>query len=155
MRKLQLFILMISLCGVMPVFATQAIYPFENPQQRSQFYNLIAQLRCLVCQNESLADSNAGLAKDLRKEVYHMVLNGKNDNQIKTYLVNRYSDFVLFKPPVNRLTYLLWYGPFIFLIAAFLALLLIVRARRKLKQQQRLTPQEQQRLHNILSGDDS
>lgn len=93
-----------------------SLYPLETIKKEAQFEHLLKNLRCLVCQNQDLADSNAQLAKDLRLQVYHLVQDGKTDNEITEYLSSRYGDFVLFKPPVKGLTLLLWYGPFLFLI---------------------------------------
>lgn len=90
-------------------------YPLETPRQEAQFHHLLKELRCLVCQNQDLADSNAGLANDLRDEVYRLVRDGKSDNEIITYLTTRYGDFILFNPPVKALTALLWFGPALFL----------------------------------------
>lgn len=97
-------------------------YQFLNANQETQFHHLIGELRCLVCQNQSLADSNAPLAKDLRNTVYQQILEGKSDSEIKQYLVQRYGDYVLFKPPMTHATYILWFGPFSFLVLAFIIL---------------------------------
>lgn len=93
-----------------------SLYPLNTPQKEAQFEHLLKNLRCLVCQNQDLADSNADLAKDLRLQVYNLVKEGKSDTEITDYLTTRYGDFVLFKPPVKALTFLLWFGPFLFLI---------------------------------------
>jgi cytochrome c-type biogenesis protein CcmH len=98
-----------------PVFAN-TFYPLETPKQEAQFTHLLHELRCLVCQNQDLADSNAELAKDLRNEVYELVKSGKSDYEIVQYLTARYGDFILFKPPVKMVTSLLWFGPALFLI---------------------------------------
>jgi len=92
------------------------MYPLDTPKQEAQFEHLLKDLRCLVCQNQDLADSNADLAKDLRLQVYNLVKEGKSDTEINDYLSARYGDFVLFKPPVKSLTLMLWFGPFLFLI---------------------------------------
>ena len=97
-----------------------SLYPLETPQKEAQFNHLLKNLRCLVCQNQDLADSNAGLAKDLREQVYHLVQEGKTDNEVEQYLADRYGDFVLFKPPVKGLTLLLWFGPLLFLVLGVL-----------------------------------
>lgn len=116
-----------SLC-IMYVFFSQclyanAIYPFDTPKQHAQFRGLLRDLRCLVCQNQDLADSNAGLAKDLRDEVYAHVQAGESDDEIIRYLTMRYGDFILFKPPVKAITSMLWFGPLLFLaIGLFLFL---------------------------------
>lgn len=97
------------------ILHADAIYPFEKPKQQAQFRGLLRDLRCLVCQNQDLADSNAGLAKDLRDEVYAHVQAGESDDEIIRYLTMRYGDFILFKPPVKVVTSMLWFGPFLFL----------------------------------------
>ena len=99
---------------------TNTIYPFDSPKQEAQFSHLLRDLRCLVCQNQDLADSNAALAKDLRNEVYGLVRNGQSDEEIIHYLTYRYGDFILFKPPVKAVTALLWFGPFIFMLFGLL-----------------------------------
>lgn len=91
--------------------------------------NLEDELRCLVCQNQTLADSNAGLAGDLRREVRELAQQGKNDAEIKDYLVARYGDFVLYKPPVKPTTWLLWFGPFAFLLGGAVVWLAVLRRR--------------------------
>ncbi|MFA6302990.1 MAG: cytochrome c-type biogenesis protein [Legionella sp.] len=96
-----------------------SLYPFDSLKQEVQFQHLLKDLRCLVCQNQDLADSNAPLAKDLRDQVYLMVQDGKTDSEINEYLTDRYGDFILFKPPVKAITYLLWFGPFVFLVLGF------------------------------------
>lgn len=103
--------------------ATIDNYQFTYLQQEKRFHSLISELRCLVCQNQNLADSNAPLAKDLRNEVYEQIIHGQSDSEIKKYLIQRYGDYVLFKPPMNKSTYILWFGPFSFLLLAFLLLL--------------------------------
>ncbi|CAG0951051.1 Cytochrome c-type biogenesis protein CcmH [Burkholderiales bacterium] len=92
---------------------------------------LEADLRCLVCQNQTLADSNAPLAEDLRREVRTLALSGKSDDEIRAFLVARYGDFVLYRPPVKESTWLLWFGPFLLLAGGVGAWLAIVRRRRR------------------------
>ncbi len=94
-------------------------YPFSTEKQHQQFESLITELRCLVCQNENLADSNADLAKDLRQQIYQMIQEKKTDAEIKNYLVVRYGHFILFRPPLQVTTYILWFAPFILLILGF------------------------------------
>ena len=86
---------------------------FDEPADEARYKRLIAELRCLVCQNQNLADSNAELATDLRNETYSMVKAGKTDEEIVTFMVNRYGDFVLYRPPVKSTTFVLWFGPLI------------------------------------------
>ena len=110
--------------GLLLIFSVTAqatpLYPFESSAQSEQFNYLLRHLRCLVCQNQDLADSNAGLANDLRAEVYRHVNAGESTDEIITYLTDRYGDFILFSPPVKSVTFLLWAGPFIFLLLGFL-----------------------------------
>ncbi len=99
---------------------TNTLYPLNTLKQDAQFTHLLRELRCLVCQNQDLADSNAGLAKDLRDEVYHLVKEGKSDDEVVHYLTARYGDFILFKPPVKAVTALLWFGPALFMLLGVL-----------------------------------
>ena len=123
---------MLAFAGTLQVQA-QAIepLPFQNQKQEVRFQNLTKQLRCLVCQNESLADSNAELARDLRLEVFKLMQQGQSDDQIKQYLVARYSKFVLYDPPVEPGTWLLWFGPAAILLAGAGVVLVAVRKRRR------------------------
>ena len=107
-------------------------YPFGSPAQEQQFYSLITQLRCLVCQNQDLLDSNAPLAEDLRDEVYHMVNSGQSNDTILAYLTDRYGDYILFQPPFNKITLFLWLGPFTLLIMAIVILLFVIKRRNKM-----------------------
>jgi cytochrome c-type biogenesis protein CcmH len=93
--------------------------PFENEAEEQRFQALARELRCLVCQNQNIADSDAGLAKDLRNEVFEMMRAGKSDNEIKQFLVERYGDFVLYDPPFKTTTLVLWVGPLLVLIVGF------------------------------------
>jgi len=97
-------------------YAGEDLYPFNSLEKQKQFTQLTQQLRCLVCQNQSLADSYAPLAKDIKKIVYNRVKRGDSSSSIKHYFVNRYGNFILFKPPVNKTTYFLWSAPLIFLL---------------------------------------
>jgi cytochrome c-type biogenesis protein CcmH len=100
----------------------QTFYPFHSTTDATRFEYFIKEIRCVVCQNQSLADSNAPLANDLRKKIYEMMLNKKNNEEIKDYLVKRYGEFILLNPRVNKLTLLLWSFPFLGLIFAFFCL---------------------------------
>ena len=106
-------------------FAQQPV----DPVLRDRLKKLEEELRCLVCQNQTLADSNAPLAEDLRREVRELAAQGKNDTEIKDFLVQRYGDFVLYKPPVKETTWLLWFGPFVLLGGGFLTWVLVLRRR--------------------------
>jgi cytochrome c-type biogenesis protein CcmH len=102
---------------------------FTDPVRAARYKTLIEELRCLVCQNQSLADSNAELAADLRHEVYKMVSDGADEDAVKAFMVSRYSEYVLYEPPVTTGTVLLWSGPLLFVLIGFGILILRVRAR--------------------------
>ncbi len=97
------------------VSAPKAIYEFASHQQAQQFTQLTEELRCVVCQNQTIANSNAPLAYDLRDLIYHKVVAGESSEAIKAYLLTRYGDFILYKPPLNRQTWLLWFTPVLLL----------------------------------------
>lgn len=105
---------------------------FETPEQEARFKELTFELRCLVCQNQNLADSDATLAHDLRREVHEMLMDGKTNEQIKEFMVQRYGDFVLYRPPVQTNTYLLWLAPLIMLLGGALILRANIKKRASL-----------------------
>jgi len=111
--KSVLFSLLLALAA--PVWAGEAASVGEDPVIEQRMVKLAEELRCLVCQNESLAGSHAELAEDLRKEIRAQMKAGKNDKEVIEYLTTRYGDFVLYRPPFKPLTYLLWLGPLLFL----------------------------------------
>jgi cytochrome c-type biogenesis protein CcmH len=102
---------------------------FDDPATELRFKKLTEELRCLVCQNQSLADSHAELAQDLRNEVYRMVNAGDSNKEIIDYMVTRYGDFVLYRPPVKNTTYFLWFGPFLILLIAIIIIARVTRSR--------------------------
>ena len=103
---------------------------FENFSQESRYLDLIDNIRCPVCQGQSIGGSNSDLAKDLREQVRQMILNDKSDNDIHLFMIERYGDFVIFKPPINLKTYLLWFTPLIFLVLCFIYLIRIISKKR-------------------------
>lgn len=123
--------LLLAWCLATPLLAEEPLV-FDSPAQQQRFENLTKQLRCLVCQNQSLADSDAQLAHDLRRDVYNMMLAGKTDEDIKRFLVDRYGDFVLYRPPVQSNTLLLWAGPGLLLVLGAAVVVFQVRRRRSL-----------------------
>lgn len=114
---------LLLLLALMPLAAWPAfdVLEFDTPEQEARFQQLTQELRCLVCQNQNLADSDAELARDLRLEVYQMVRSGQDADEIKAFLVARYGDFVLYRPPVQRNTLLLWGMPVLLLLIAAVA----------------------------------
>ncbi len=141
-------ILLFSITAPLPA-ATLAEYKFEDPAKSEDFRAIIEEMRCLVCQNESLAGSNAELAVDLRNEIYDMMQAGQTKDDVIQFMVARYGDFVLYNPPMKPSTYPLWFGPLIlFLIGAIL--LLRTLNRKKQSQEATLSDDEQQRLASLL-----
>lgn len=100
--------------------SAETVLKFENDEQSALYLRLTQEFRCLKCQNQNLADSNADLAQDLRNEIYQAVVSGQGRQEISDYLVARYGDFVLYRPPVKKVTYLLWFGPFVLLLFAII-----------------------------------
>lgn len=113
------------------VIARAAIesYPFDDEQQQKQFNSLIVELRCPKCQNQSLADSNSDIARDLKDKVHDLVVSGNTDEQIMKYLVARYGDFITYQPPVRVNTLLLWSGPLLILLVSLAVAFFRVRAQ--------------------------
>ncbi len=125
-------------------------FKFDSPGQEKEFRELISKLRCLVCQNESLEGSQAGLAQDLREEVYGMMREGQSRQEILTFLTDRYGDFVLYDPPLKPSTYFLWFGPFVLIgIAAYFMVRSLVRSRAG--PPTTLSDNERQRLQQLLN----
>jgi cytochrome c-type biogenesis protein CcmH len=126
--------LLLALQCALPAFANEAQPLAEDPVVEKRLIGISAELRCLVCQNESLAGSRADLALDLRREIRTLIKDGKTDAEITDFMVSRYGDFVLYRPPVNRVTWLLWFGPFVLLLGAVVVLVRMVRQSQNSKQ---------------------
>src|SRR5438046_6988162 len=126
-RPVVLLLLLLLSCMAFALATVAAQSAADDPAMEARLRNLSQELRCLVCQNETLADSRADLAEDLRKEIREQMQQGKSDQEIIAFLTQRYGDFVLYKPPVKATTYLLWFGPFVLLIAGTLVLFRFLR----------------------------
>ena len=135
-----------------PLRAKEAAPLAEDPAVEARLVEISQELRCLVCQNESLASSRAELADDLRREVRDLIRDEKTDEEIKAFLVSRYGDFVLYRPEVKPLTWVLWFGPFLLLLLGVWALILYVRQRRDQVQTTALSDEERQRAQDLLKG---
>lgn len=136
----------------LPGLAVAALGGFETPQEEARFRSLSEQLRCLVCQGQSIADSNAELAIDLKREVRRMILDGQSDAEIKEFMVARYGEFVLFKPPVKTSTYFLWFGPFALLIIGLMTWFLLARRRQADRSGGALSATERERVARLLQS---
>jgi len=132
MKLITLLLLLLGFSAYAQLQQVQEPLVFESQQQQDRFDQLTKELRCLVCQNQNLADSDAPLAHDLKREVHAMLQTGQNDEQIKLFMVERYGDFVLYRPPVQINTYLLWVGPLILLLGGALVLRSNIKKRAAL-----------------------
>jgi len=122
MMELRLIIMaLICLFIAQIAFAVEDSYPFASADKQQRFVNLTKELRCTACQNQTLFDSTAGLAVDLRAQIYSMLKNGESDNKIRNYLSDRYGDFIRFNPPLRIQTLVLWLGPLVMLLVAALS----------------------------------
>jgi len=126
-----LLILLLALQCAVGAQANEAAPLAEDPVVEQRLIVIAEELRCLVCQNESLAGSRSDLANDLRREVRTLIKTGKTDAEIREYLVSRYGDFVLYRPPVKPTTWLLWFGPLLLLIGAIWMLITIIKRAQK------------------------
>lgn len=120
----RLLLLFVFSLWVAPMQAVIEAYQFDSPEMEADYNQLIDELRCLVCQNQNLSGSDADLARDLRRETYQMLQQGKSQQEVVDFMVARYGDFVLYRPQFQSNTYLLWLGPFLLLV---LVLYLVVR----------------------------
>lgn len=145
---------LLLLCFI-PLFAHagEAQDMAQDPVLEKRMVILAEELRCLVCQNESLASSHAELAEDLRREVRELLQKGMSDQEIKDYLVARYGDFVLYKPPVKGFTLLLWLGPFALLLGGLGVLVFQLRKRRKVVTETTLSPEAEARVTALLNDE--
>ena len=151
-KLLQLFSTMTISCLL--AFAVQAgpidTYTFPDEVTKKRFNELTYELRCPKCQNQNLADSNSPIAQDLRKEVYDMLIDGRSDGEIMTFMVERYGEFVLYRPRVSSITYALWFGPIVFvLIGGFVVYMFV---RRKDDGPEHLSEEQKQQLKSILKS---
>lgn len=150
------FVSVLALClllgaGTAYAGVTLEAFKFDSKADEEHFKDLIEELRCLVCQNQSLADSDAELAHDLRAEVYDMIQAGKSDEEIVEFLVARYGDFVLYDPPLKPSTYLIWFGPFVLLLIAALLLLRSIRRQQQVPAAE-ISAEERERLNAVLGS---
>ena len=126
--------------------------PSDDPVIEARLANLSKELRCLQCQNQTLADSPAGLASDLRREIREQMKAGKSDQEVVAFLTQRYGDFILYRPRVTFTTYLLWFGPFVLLLGGLLILFYYIRQRRDTVDEKPLSADERRRAEELLAS---
>ena len=148
-------LLLLMLCVITPALAqVRRPEPVKDDPAIEQRLNKLSQeLRCLVCQNETLADSRADLAEDLRDEIREQMKAGKSDKEIIAFLTERYGQFILYRPQVTPTTYLLWFGPFVLLLLGLFVLFAYIRQRRELIPEKPLTSDERKRAEDMLRSD--
>lgn len=148
MKLLMALVLMLLASGM--VLAREAAPMAEDEVVEKRMVAISDEMRCLVCQNESLSGSRADLAQDLRREIRTMIKAGKTDQEIKEFMVSRYGDFVLYRPPMKATTYLLWFGPFLLLAIGVAALILYLRRRGAHIDEGDLSAAEKKRAEDLL-----
>ncbi len=148
----RLLVLVLALAPLV-AFAKDAIPTEQDPVAAKRAVGLAEQLRCLVCQNQSIAESNAELALDLRRQINEQIAAGKSDGEIVDFMVQRYGDFVLYRPPFKATTVLLWLGPAVLLLLGFWTLRRALRQRRRATEELPLSEDERARAGRLLGGE--
>ncbi len=150
------FVLISLLCLSLStmIYAGVEVRNFDDSEQERRYHQLVDELRCLVCQNQNLADSNSQLALDLRDKIYEMVKTNQTDQQVLEYMVNRYGEFVLYNPPLDPVTSFLWLGPFILLFVAVIMLLINIKNRNKAKPVE-LSEDDHKRSQQLLDDEEN
>jgi cytochrome c-type biogenesis protein CcmH len=150
----QIFLATLIALSLGSVFARDAVPLADDPVTEQRLISISEEMRCLVCQNESLAGSRSDLANDLRREIRILISEGKSDDQIRSFMVERYGDFVLYRPPVKPVTWLLWIGPFVILGIGIAGLLMYLRRRNSSVPNVVLTDADNQKIDALLNATD-
>lgn len=140
------------ICSGNMVLAKDAVPLADDPVIEQRLIVISEEMRCLVCQNESLAGSRSDLANDLRREIRNLIKEGKTDDQIRSFMVERYGDFVLYRPPVKPITWFLWIGPFVILLAGIIGLMVYLRRRNQNVPSTKLSEADNRRIDALLQG---
>jgi cytochrome c-type biogenesis protein CcmH len=140
---------------VNPVFAKEAAPLADDPLTEKRLLAITTELRCLVCQNQTIADSNADLANDFRREIRKLIAEGRSDQEILDFMVARYGDFVRYRPPIKPTTWLLWGGPFLLLLGGIGGLVVFLRRRTQDAKAPGLSDEERRRADALLQRVDS
>ncbi len=147
------FLLALAIAVAVNVATAKDAVPLaDDPVTEQRLIAISEEMRCLVCQNESLAGSRSDLANDLRAEIRILIKEGKTDEQIRNFMVDRYGDFVLYRPPVKPITWLLWIGPFIILLAGIIGLMVYLRRRNQSVPSATLSDADNRRIDALLRG---
>lgn len=141
--------LLISITLASATFAAVELKQFKSPEAEKDYRDLIYELRCLVCQNQNLADSNADLAVDLRRQTFEMIQGGSSKQDVVDYMVERYGEFVLYRPPFTASTLLLWIGPFVILIAGMVILIRMIKSKKQ-EPTVNMSEEEQDKVRSLL-----
>ena len=150
-QTLQSLVLVLSvICSGNMVLAKDAVLLADDPVIEQRLIVISEEMRCLVCQNESLAGSRSDLANDLRREIRNLIKEGKTDDQIRSFMVDRYGDFVLYRPPVKPTTWFLWIGPFVILLAGIIGLIVYLRRRNQFVPSTNLSEADNRRIDALL-----
>ena len=149
------FALLLTLSLFAPVYAAEALPMAPDPVLEQRLLAISVELRCLVCQNESLAGSRADLAEDLRREIRILIKQNKTDAEIMEFMVSRYGDFVRYRPPVKPLTWLLWFGPFVLLAGGFIVLVRRVRHSNQPTAARTLDTAQRDKARSLLDATDA
>lgn len=153
-NKLQQFFVCVCLTLLVNITLADEATPLaSDPALEQRLVSISEEMRCLVCQNESLSGSRSELAQDLRREIRNLIQQGKTDAEIRTFMVDRYGDFILYRPPVKPTTWLLWIGPFVLLFAGIVALLMYLRRRNTQVASTSLSDDENKRIDALLRDD--
>jgi cytochrome c-type biogenesis protein CcmH len=143
------------MCLAGSLMAREAEPSAQDPLVEARMLHISEELRCMVCQNESLASSHAELAGDLREEVRSLIRQNKTDDEIKAFLITRYGDFVLYRPAVKPMTWALWFGPFVLLFLALTAMVMYLRHRQRQTPQAGWTDEELKKAERLLKDGES
>ena len=146
-----IFLIFASMLFLQTAIANDAAPLADDPVTEQRLITISEEMRCLVCQNESLAGSRSDLANDLRREIRTLIKEGKSDQQIRAFMVERYGDFVLYRPPVKPITWLLWIGPFMILVIGIAFLLSYLRRRNTLVSSKILSEEDNQKIDALLN----
>ncbi|MBU3615973.1 cytochrome c-type biogenesis protein [Polynucleobacter sp. JS-Polo-80-F4] len=149
-----IFLIAVCVLSLGSAIANEAAPLADDPLTEQRLISISEEMRCLVCQNESLAGSRSDLANDLRREIRTLIKEGKSDDQIRTFMVERYGDFVLYRPPVKPVTWLLWIGPFVILVIGIAGLLMYLRRRNGFVPIVALTDADNQKIDAMLNAAD-